>query len=379
MIQRHLLAEGQRRSDDKDPPPIGLVSLVTLGGAIAVLAFYYIGVHMVGPGQEESKENSRHTIDLTSCFFLIIVFFCSYGVAQEYIMTEDYGGELFPNTTFLIFCNRIVICCFSTSALLAAKEHIKLDVAKWTVIPAATVLTSSWAQYECLHYVTFPTQVVFKSGKIVPTMLINTVVNRVRAPWTDYLLALVITGAVAGFSLVAEEAKGADQSSFYGIMLLCLFLICDALTSNTEKWVYNKDKEFSNRQMMFSIGFVTLIYSGICTACAPGGFNLVFGFIGRHPECIPQIVMLACNSTLGQYVIYYTVRTHGPVHLAVMMTVRQIISVYISAVLYHHDIPLLAGMFAAMAFGAVLSKPLYKAFASGSVDGAQKGEEKGKH
>merc|ERR1719440_116541 len=193
-------------------------------------------------------------------------------------------------------------------------------------------------------------------------MVVNTAVNQVVLPGADYALALLITLSVTGFSLIAEQASSsaAHENTMYGIFLLCLFLICDALTSNTEKWVYNKDRTFTPTQMMFSMGCVTLVYSALCTAMEPGGFGAVFSFIHRHPECIPEIIMLSVNSTCGQYVIYYTVRKHGPVLLSIMMTVRQIISVYISAVLYQHYIPLESAAFAAFTFALCLYKPLKK-------------------
>lgn len=258
--------------------------------------------------------------------------------------------------------NRIALVIVASITMLVSKESINFAVSKWTVIPSATVLVSSWSQYQSLHYVTFPTQVVFKSAKIVPTMLVNTVINRVWQQWGDYILALIITGCVIGFSLIAEKASdnNPEHNTFFGVFLLCLFLLCDALTSNTEKWVYNKDKEYTNTQMMFAMGIVTLVYSTVVTAVSSGGFPPVFGFLGRHPECVVQIVMLSLTSTFGQWVIYYTVRKHGPVLLAIMMTVRQIISIYVSAVLYTHYIPPVAALCAAAAFAACLWRPFYK-------------------
>merc|ERR1712216_453131 len=175
-------------------------------------------------------------------------------------MTQKYGGEKFPNTTFIIMINRILLVFVASVNMFVSKEGINFDTAKWTMIPSATVLTSSWSQYECLHYVTFPTQVVFKSAKIVPTMLVNRIVNGVQQKWEDYILAIVIIGCVIGFSFIAEDAKATDptSNSTWGVTLLCIFLLCDALTSNTEKFVFNKDKTFTNTQMMFAMGVVTL-------------------------------------------------------------------------------------------------------------------------
>jgi len=369
---------------EKKPPHISIIMVGTATSAVVLGLLYWAGMRMVNRSKEADPSTWYHMsaeraaataegLDVASCFAGIIIFFCSYGVAQEFIMTEEYDGDKFPSVPFIIMVNRVMLVIVASTTMIASKESINFRIAKWTAIPSATVLISSWAQYTSLDYVTFPTQVVFKSAKIVPTMLVNTVINRVWQQWGDYILALIITGCVIGFSLIAEKAEAgvATSDTLWGIFLLCLFLLCDALTSNTEKWVYNMDKEFTNTQMMFAMGIVTLVYSTLASALSSGGFPVVFAFLQKHPECILQVVMLALCSTFGQWVIYYTVRKHGPVLLAVMMTVRQIISIYVSAVLYVHYIPPIAALCAAGAFGACLWKPFYRYMARAS----DKGEE----
>jgi len=300
-------------------------------------------------------------------------------------MTEPYGtkAERFPSVPFIIMMNRAVLVVVASAAMLASKEGINFEVSKWVVIPSATVLISSFCQYESLLYVTFPIQVVFKSGKIVPTMVVNTVLNRVWQHWTDYFLALVITGCIMGFTLLSGQAGnipgGTVRDTSIGIALLCVFLLCDSLTSNTEKWIFNKDEEYSNTQMMFAMGVVCLFYSIILTAATDGGFPAIYDFLCRNPDSMVQVVALSLCSTFGQGVIYYTVKTHGPVLLAVMMTVRQTVSVFISAALYDHNIPPGAIGCVVGAFLACLSKPIYQYFAAkrtGGLTGDARADEK---
>lgn len=52
---------------------------------------------------------------------------------------------------------------------------------------------SSWAQYESLKYVSFPTQVLSKSCKIIPVMIVGMVLNQKVYPLVEYLEALAIT------------------------------------------------------------------------------------------------------------------------------------------------------------------------------------------
>mmetsp|Transcript_13353 Transcript_13353/g.24072 ORF Transcript_13353/g.24072 Transcript_13353/m.24072 type:complete len:480 (-) Transcript_13353:83-1522(-) len=360
-------ASAEEPEDERPPPNIMIVLAVAIALSIATWAMYYAGLLMCKNMPSESAAEFENVIDMTACFAGIIICFCSYGIAQEYIMTQLYGDEKFPSVPFLILCNRIFIVAVAIGLLIAKGEGIIWKPTMLVVFPGASSMASSWCQYECLHYVTFPTQVVFKSAKIVPTMIINTLVNFVWAPAGDYVQAIIITACVTGFSMLTEEASSSDGQSntFKGIVELSIFLLGDALTSNGEKWVYTKYPTFSNTQMMFAMGVVGLIYSSVLVNFEHGGYPFMFGFLGRHPSCLIQIFALALCSMSGQYVIYYTVQKHGPVALAIMMTTRQILSIFISAALYGHVIPLSAILLAAVCFAVVLAKPLYKWYSKG--------------
>jgi len=345
----------------RTPPPIGHVLLMMFGTAFLAFLGYRALLAMLGRSLgEEHAQAAEQSLDACACFAGIVIFFCGYGIAQEFIMTQDYNGERFPAVSFLILSNRLAIVAISGLLLVAARESVVFSAAKWTVIPGITVLVSSWCQYASLHYVTFPTQVVFKSAKIVPTMAVNAAVNKQFADSKDYAIAVVITVCVAGFSLLTESSHtGAAQSTVLGIALLCVFLLCDALTSNTEKRIFEayKGQNFSNNQMMFCVALVSLVYSAVVVAASPG-YNVVFQFMGRNPAAWGHIACLAVSSTCGQWLVYYIVRRHGPVLLAIMMTVRQVVSIFVSALLYGHHIGLAAAALAAVAFAACLARPL---------------------
>jgi adenosine 3'-phospho 5'-phosphosulfate transporter B2 len=59
---------------------------------------------------------------------------------------------------------------------------------------ATSNLLSSVCQYEALKYVSFPTQVLAKSCKMVPVMLMGYAVSRRGYSTLDWLVALAVTG-----------------------------------------------------------------------------------------------------------------------------------------------------------------------------------------
>ena len=67
---------------------------------------------------------------------------------------------------------------------------------------------SSWCQYEALKYVGFPTQVLAKACKIIPTMLMGKLVQGKSYPLWDYGCAFLMSVGVSLFMFSKAEAEG---------------------------------------------------------------------------------------------------------------------------------------------------------------------------
>ena len=83
-------------------------------------------------------------------------------------MTQDYGGEKFTNSQFLVFVNRVL-------ALVVAGLYVMLKKQPRHAAPfyeysyaSISNTLSSWCQYEALKFVSFPTQVLAKASKVIP-------------------------------------------------------------------------------------------------------------------------------------------------------------------------------------------------------------------
>jgi adenosine 3'-phospho 5'-phosphosulfate transporter B2 len=115
-----------------------------------------------------------------------------------------------------------------------------------------------------LKYLSFPSQVLSKSCKIIPVMLVGVVVNKKYYPLQDYIEALVITAGVALFTF-AEKAgshlNDMKSDSLYGIVLIAFYLACDSFTSQWQSKVY-KQYGVDQYQMMFGVNFWSLLFTG---------------------------------------------------------------------------------------------------------------------
>lgn len=193
---------------------------------------------------------------------------------------------------------------------------------------------------------------------------LSPVMNNTTQGISDYIYAFIITSCVAGFT-VASETRESDNlgPSYKGILMMIIFLMADALTSNSEKKIYNMWAEFDNVQMMFAVGFWTLFFSAV-TVITTVSFGTMMAFFGLNPAAVGHVIGLSVCSAAGQFLIFYIIKHHGPVVFSIMMTVRQMFSIVISTVLFGH----VMGMFqigcASVCFISMMGKPLLKHYYS---------------
>eukprot|EP00568_Trieres_chinensis_P011726 CAMPEP_0183316028 /NCGR_PEP_ID=MMETSP0160_2-20130417/53622_1 /TAXON_ID=2839 ORGANISM="Odontella Sinensis, Strain Grunow 1884" /NCGR_SAMPLE_ID=MMETSP0160_2 /ASSEMBLY_ACC=CAM_ASM_000250 /LENGTH=383 /DNA_ID=CAMNT_0025481723 /DNA_START=29 /DNA_END=1180 /DNA_ORIENTATION=+ len=112
-----------------------------------------------------------------------------------------------------------------------AVPYVKLSV----VVFGATALAT-----KSLNYVSYPTKVVFKSAKLIPTMVVARIVNPGSSKYggLDYISAGLLCAGAAGYSFGSGPAGGGGgggNTSAPGIALLTASVICDALVPNLQQ------------------------------------------------------------------------------------------------------------------------------------------------
>lgn len=147
---------------------------------------------------------------------------------------------------------------------LTSEKKTNDDAPIYVYIPSSVSNSiSSWSQYEALKYVSFPAQVLSKSCKIIPVMLVGILVNHKSYPPLEYIEALLISSGATIFTLFGKESAGDEDkgSSYVGIALLLLYLFCDSFTSQWQSRVFKKHG-IDQYQMMLGVNFWSIVFTG---------------------------------------------------------------------------------------------------------------------
>lgn len=185
-----------------------------------------------------------------------MISYLTWGVLQEKIMTQEYVNNEgkkshFTDSQFLVFFNRLLALIVATTYLILKKQLKQTTpLFKYSYASFSNIM-SAWSQYEALKFVNFPTQVLAKSTKIIPVMLMSKIISRTKYDFHEYVTAgLISIGMVCFLTGSADESKHSPATTITGLFLLVLYLVFDSFTSNWQGHL-SKSYGMSSVQMMY--------------------------------------------------------------------------------------------------------------------------------
>jgi hypothetical protein len=226
---------------------------------------------------------------------------------------------------------------------------------------------STLAGYKMLRYLAFPVQVMAKSCKLLPSMLMGRAVNGTQYSGWQYAQALGAMVCVVVMHL-SEEHKPDEGSSnglsgnLIAVALLVIFFVCDSFTSQYQTALYKKHPSLTQTQMMLAGNCMGLLISSVFVATSWSSVSKSLVYIAANPAVIGRMLALGLSGAMGQFCIYTAIKVLGPLPFTWMMTVRQLLSVLISLVAFGHGMSAVKLACIVTVFAIMSSKQLSRAF-----------------
>ncbi|KAK3280954.1 hypothetical protein CYMTET_11233 [Cymbomonas tetramitiformis] len=183
-----------------------------------------------------------------------------------------------------------------------------------------------------LAYLNYTTRIVFKSSKVVPTMIFGTVVQGRRYTVGEYLAAAVLIVGISLFTL--GDAQGYPAFHSTGIGLITLGLVCDALTSNfEEKRFFRCVDPSSQAEVVMYASFFGAIYGAVVLVWS-GEWQPAL----EHSIEQPMAPMLIITSAVMGYVsvvfVLSLINNFGATNTEIVKSMRKVLSICISFILF---------------------------------------------
>ena len=172
-----------------------------------------------------SKINLPREVQLLIASAGIFMSFSFFAIKQEDVYKRAYGGEYFAYTFFALVIERGINALVALVGMMAlGKSGLRiphLDIFNSGVSQVVAMAASN----EALRYVSYPTQVLGKSCKMVPVMAGGIVLGGKTYSTIEYLQVLMITTGVVVFNFGGKKKGGGSADSPYGLALIAFSLL----------------------------------------------------------------------------------------------------------------------------------------------------------
>jgi adenosine 3'-phospho 5'-phosphosulfate transporter B3 len=145
--------------------------------------------------------------DLDSLASAVTLFQFGFCLLSPLIVSRGEGLKRFPRT------------------IGGFAPYIRLSI---VIFGATGVATQS------VKYVSYPTRAVFKSAKLITTMMVATVLQRKIYGKLECAAAVMLCAGAAGYACGSGSGDGMQSNSWHGIVLLTTSIFCDAIAPNLQ-------------------------------------------------------------------------------------------------------------------------------------------------
>lgn len=305
----------------------------------------------------QSHSHGKRVLQLLYCFGGLQISYLIWGVLQEKIMTQEYHNSdderaNFKDSEFLVFVNRVLAFAFSGIHLMFTKYPRNNCPLYKYVYCSLTNILSSWCQYEALKFVTFPTQVLVKASKIIPVMVMGKVVSKKKFEYYEYVTAVMMSIGMVMFLLNnGGDQKGVKETTVSGIVLMAMYMTMDSFTSNWQSKLFS-EYHMSSVQMMCGVNLFSCLLTAVSLVSQGSLFKSIL-FMSQFPSFAIDCFLLSLCSASGQLFIFYTISTFGPVVFVIITTLRQVLAILLSCIIYDHHLSTFAAFGVCVVFIAI--------------------------
>jgi solute carrier family 35 (adenosine 3'-phospho 5'-phosphosulfate transporter), member B3 len=200
------------------------------------------------------------------------------------------------------------------------------------VVACATGLATA-----SLRYVAYPVKIVFKSTKLIPTMVVSAAMLGNVHSIGDYMAAALLCVGTALFIYHPDKTVGdaMHNSSTFGCFLLLVSVVFDSLLPNVQKKMMARvspEELMVNTNLVGSLGMLAYI------CIFSENIDRIFAYFASSDDSKMALVLQLCivGASLSFAVLCYTslIQETGPVVAVTVSTIRKVVTIVLSYVVF---------------------------------------------
>eukprot|EP00879_Flechtneria_rotunda_P006396 GHRR01006720.1.p1 GENE.GHRR01006720.1~~GHRR01006720.1.p1 ORF type:complete len:369 (+),score=67.39 GHRR01006720.1:115-1107(+) len=276
---------------------------------------------------------------LLVCVAGIYAAYLTQGIVSEHLQLAQYGAskQRFQNLETLNGAQSLVCFLWAYLILQSQREKCQQFLPPWTSYwrPALTNSIGPACGLIALKNISYPAQVLAKSCKMVPVMVMGTVLHGKRYSALEYLCMAMIGVGISMFACKSSSkvtAKLASPNAPLGYLLCFVNLTFDGYTNAFQDEINRKYPQNNPIHMMCWMNFWCALYNGAYLAVSGAGRELLL-FCMQHQQATWDIVLFCTCGAVGQLFIFCTIKQFGSLVNTLICTTRKFFNILGSVVL----------------------------------------------
>lgn len=280
-------------------------------------------------------------VQLAMCTAVIFFAWCVSSIFEEQVFKSE-------GFSFGFFATMIQSLTYITLSILQGTRK-STDMKRFALL-AALVVGSMGLSKQCLGYITYPVQIIFKSSKIIPVMVIGAALNGKSYSWLEYTCALTLCAGLTTFVL-ADVAADIDFS-LYGIFLVSMSLLCDAFMGVFQERVMKHDQHVTSAEILLLTHMWGLVYFFI-VCLATGELTAGLQACRENPRITVALVLASVLTYVGQLAILATIKLFGAVVCVAVTSLRKALTMILSFLIFPKPVTLAHASGLSLIFGSL--------------------------
>lgn len=304
---------------------------------------------------EENIKQEENRVARNRRFYVLVVgimfFFGCHNYMQELIMTLPG----FKTGVYLGYLEVLGVAICSYGERFVLKDFSRRAPLSTYLTLCLCLLVSSGTSNLALNFINYPTKVVFRSCKLIPTIIIAMVYLKKTVHWFEVMFGIFISIGMILFA--AADFKTQPNFNPLGIGLVSISVVADAFLPNFQERVF----EFGSSRVE-----VTFFTNALCLVAMTGAFSasgdlqvaVEYTFRDTH-----TFLVMACYTFLAYIAVslhMMLVKEFGGIAAVLVGNTRKAMTIVLSFVLFPKPMSYLYALGVILVFGSLIGNAIMK-------------------
>ncbi|KAF3442243.1 hypothetical protein FNV43_RR16159 [Rhamnella rubrinervis] len=184
-----------------------------------------------------------------------------------------------------------------------------------------------------LAFLNYPAQLMFKSTKVLPVMIMGAFIPGLRRkyPLQEYVSAILLVVGLILFTLA--DANSSPNFSVIGVVMVTGALVMDAFLGNLQEAIFTMNPKTTQMEMLFCSTVVGLPFL-IPPMLVTGELPIAWKACSQHPYVYGVLVFEAMATFIGQVSVLSLIAIFGAATTAMVTTARKAVTLLLSYMIF---------------------------------------------